>query len=140
MICFNGVRQCAHGWLQHCSVIETKNVCVCYFHVCRQCTQTTAHCVFKTVFWIVKSYNCIKHCLCLCLYMFMRMCVPGCIHTLIYTHLLQYATQLVLVFRAGSFPFHPQEQLRLPVGFQSEQVDDALPQGPLGRRGRVTIL
>lgn len=54
-------------------------------------------------------------------------------------YLLQYATQLGLVLQAGSFSFHPQQQLRLPVGFQSEQVDDALPQRLLWCRGHASI-
>lgn len=75
--------------------------------------------------------------------MFIRIlyvCMDAYTHTYTVTaYLLQYPTQLGLVLWAGSFSFHPQQQLRLPVGFQSEQVDDALLQGLLGWHGHATI-
>lgn len=54
-------------------------------------------------------------------------------------YLLQCGTQLGLVLGAGLFPFQPQQQLWFPVGLESQQVDDALPQGLLGRRGRAAV-
>lgn len=46
-------------------------------------------------------------------------------------YLLQYGTQLGLIFGACSFPFQPQQQLWFSVGFESQQVDDAILQGLL---------
>lgn len=59
---------------------------------------------------------------------------------LISAHLLQRSAQLGLVLRAGSFSLQPQQQLWFPVGLESQEVDDALPQGLLGRRGHAAVL
>lgn len=79
---------------------------------------------------------------CPCLYMFARVSLSmnASRHPQTFTaYLLQYATQVGLVLRAGFFSFHPQQQFRLPVRFQSKQVDDTLPQGLLGRRSHAPI-
>lgn len=58
---------------------------------------------------------------------------------IISAYLLQYRAQLGLVLGASSFSFEPQQQLWFPVGFESQQVDNAFPQGLLGRRGHTAI-
>lgn len=47
-------------------------------------------------------------------------------------YLLQCGTELGLVLGAGSLSFQPQQQLWFPVGFESQQVDDALSQWLVG--------
>ena len=56
-----------------------------------------------------------------------------------FAHLLQYRTELGLVLGSGSLSVQPQQQLWFPVGFQSQQVDNAFPQGLLGRRGCTPV-
>lgn len=61
-------------------------------------------------------------------------------HTSLFcAYLLQYSAQIGLVLGAGSFPLQPQQQLWFPVRFEGQQVDDALPQGLVARRGHAAV-